>query len=149
MERLTWPTWVLMRWRRLIFMTSPRTDYTSNVISYGIHTLNADSVNCSSILYISRHVVCHEYTTDIYSINCTVYAYFMKVFMIKALQAIERRGSQGDSALSMIFSTSVAVDISDLSNHSTDVEISVLFLHVSLSLLKWLPKFIYLQYRYM
>ena len=48
----------------------------------------------------------------------------------------------------MIFSTSVAVDISDLSNHSTDVEISLLFLHVSLSLLKWLPKFIYLQYRY-
>ena len=66
MERLTWPTWVLMRWRRLIFMTSPRTDHTSNVISYGIHTLNADSVYCSSILYISRHVVCHEYTTDIY-----------------------------------------------------------------------------------
>ena len=80
MERLTWPTWVLMRRRRLIFMTSPRTDYTSNVISYGTHILNADYVYCSSMLYISRHVVCHEYTTA----ALIVYAYFMKVFVMKA-----------------------------------------------------------------
>ena len=78
-------------------MTSPRTEYRSSVISYGTHTLNADSVYCSSMYThcISVDMLFVMNTQQLYIAALIVqynYTYFMKVFVIKAL------GSQGDPA---------------------------------------------------
>ena len=70
-------------------MTSPRTEYTSNVISCDTHTLNAVSVHCT--LYISRHVVCHECIYSSINSYCSI-LYFMNISLSKHCEPLRERG---------------------------------------------------------